>query len=465
MKKRKQQKSQKIKPFAFVFCLVPVALMLFISICGIKMFKNEHYTYNTFINGVDCSWLSVKEAKEKINSHLRSQSISFIFPEENYTFPASTVDLKLTDTYELETILENQRNGSKIRDYQLESALFVDTDKLLKDVFHNIDSVKEENMKTPKSAYLTLTKDNFFEIVPEEIGYLIDFDQAYLLASDCLRLGKTTIDFSELIISQPNIFSSDETLISEKQRINCILSTVVNITLTNGTTITLDNSVMKDWIVQNDTGGYDIDIDSNLPKFVSSLSQKVKGIRSYVEFPGTNIGNISMPYRMYLDVTKESETLKSELLTGGTYERSANYSKSLNFEDIQNYVELDLSRQTIWMYHNGKCIVESPCVTGDVSGGHSTPTGLFYLSYKTTDTYLTGYNNDGSRYKSHVNYWMPFNGHIGLHDAAWRNKFGGTIYKTNGSHGCVNLPFKTAKIIYEHIDSTMPIIVYSSEGK
>jgi lipoprotein-anchoring transpeptidase ErfK/SrfK len=55
---------------------------------------------------------------------------------------------------------------------------------------------------------------------------------------------------------------------------------------------------------------------------------------------------------------------------------------------------------------------------------------------------------------------MPFDGGIGLHDATWRDEFGGEIYKTDGSHGCVNLPKETAKIIYENIDKTMPIIVW-----
>ena len=40
---------------------------------------------------------------------------------------------------------------------------------------------------------------------------------------------------------------------------------------------------------------------------------------------------------------------------------------------------------------------------------------------------------------------------IALHDASeWRTKFGGNIYKTNGSNGCVNLPLELSRIIYEN---------------
>jgi lipoprotein-anchoring transpeptidase ErfK/SrfK len=55
---------------------------------------------------------------------------------------------------------------------------------------------------------------------------------------------------------------------------------------------------------------------------------------------------------------------------------------------------------------------------------------------------------------------MPFNGNIGMHDAPWRSSFGGNIYKTNGSHGCINLPPKSAETIFGYVKSGFPVIVY-----
>ena len=59
---------------------------------------------------------------------------------------------------------------------------------------------------------------------------------------------------------------------------------------------------------------------------------------------------------------------------------------------------------------------------------------------------------------------MPFNGDVGMHDATWRNKFGGSIYKTSGSHGCINLPASAAKKIYETIDKGYAVLVYRMPG-
>jgi lipoprotein-anchoring transpeptidase ErfK/SrfK len=55
---------------------------------------------------------------------------------------------------------------------------------------------------------------------------------------------------------------------------------------------------------------------------------------------------------------------------------------------------------------------------------------------------------------------MPFYDGQGLHDAPWRSEFGGTIYQTNGSHGCINLPADAAKVIYDNMEERMAIFLY-----
>ena len=59
-----------------------------------------------------------------------------------------------------------------------------------------------------------------------------------------------------------------------------------------------------------------------------------------------------------------------------------------------------------------------------------------------------------------VDFWMPFNGNIGIHDASWRTEFGKNIYMTNGSHGCVNSPYELANTIFDNIEAGTPIVCY-----
>ena len=62
-----------------------------------------------------------------------------------------------------------------------------------------------------------------------------------------------------------------------------------------------------------------------------------------------------------------------------------------------------------------------------------------------------------------MKFWMPVKGAIGLHDADWRSEFGGDIYKTDGSHGCVNLPPEVAKELYDSVEIGTPVVMFYGE--
>ncbi|MGN8818652.1 L,D-transpeptidase family protein [Oribacterium sp. HCP28S3_H8] len=123
-------------------------------------------------------------------------------------------------------------------------------------------------------------------------------------------------------------------------------------------------------------------------------------------------------------------------------------------------VEVDITNQNMYCYVNNQLVLSSPCVTGRANK-HDTMLGVHTINAKQTDRYLEGYNDDGSKYKSHVNYWMPFYKGQGLHDASWRSKFGGNIYTYAGSHGCVNLPPDIAAALYNIAYVGMPVVVHS----
>lgn len=55
---------------------------------------------------------------------------------------------------------------------------------------------------------------------------------------------------------------------------------------------------------------------------------------------------------------------------------------------------------------------------------------------------------------------MPVKGGIGIHDADWRDEFGGEIYKTSGSHGCINVPPEIMPELYERTEVGMPVIMF-----
>ena len=119
------------------------------------------------------------------------------------------------------------------------------------------------------------------------------------------------------------------------------------------------------------------------------------------------------------------------------------------------YVEINLTKQHLWFYKDGTLIVQGAVVTGNVKKGYKTPEGVYSLKYRIRNAVLKGEN-----YEAKVSYWMPFNNDIGIHDAPWRSGFGGNIYLTRGSHGCVNAPFKLAETLFKNITVGTPIVCY-----
>ena len=133
-------------------------------------------------------------------------------------------------------------------------------------------------------------------------------------------------------------------------------------------------------------------------------------------------------------------------------------------------VIVDISDQNAKLYDGNNVIVD----TNIVSGKQSTPSdiGYFDIDWKERNTNLTG-----PGYSSYVDYWMPFNGGEGLHDAeyhtdydedgnyvrdhGWRSngEFGGDTYQYNGSHGCINLPNEAAKNIYDNVETGTMVLV------
>lgn len=150
----------------------------------------------------------------------------------------------------------------------------------------------------------------------------------------------------------------------------------------------------------------------------------------------------------YHDVTIRPNK-KTGAITKKQYRRASygpyNYKK---------YILVDISDQTLKYYVKGKVKLKSKVVTG--GRGCGTPTGRFKLHHKARNVNLTG-----PGYVSHVNYWMPFIGQsYGMHDASWRSQFGGSIYKYNGSHGCVNMPRSKVSKLYKMVPNGTRVIIW-----
>ena len=228
----------------------------------------------------------------------------------------------------------------------------------------------------------------------------------------------------------------------------------------NGTEVVVNGDLIHQWlIVEEDSVTVDA---AQVEKFVDEQAKKYDTWGIDKDFT-TTLGQVvhlnNGSYGWWTNVEKETEKLLELIKEGAVTEKEPAYrsrGQKKGSNDLgDSYVEIDLTNQHLYLYYDGVVVLETDFVSGDMSNGNTTPPGLFGLTYKTTNAVLRGRD-----YVTPVTYWMPFNGNIGMHDATWRSQFGGDIYLTNGSHGCINLPLDKAAAIYPYLTAGFPIICY-----
>lgn len=310
-----------------------------------------------------------------------------------------------------------------------------------------------------KSVDAYFDKENI-KVIPEVYGNEIIPQKATELFKEELNQGNFNIVIdSEDLYTKPEILEND---IKEKYKnVLDLLEWTADYSVSD---YVIKMSDYKDSITINDDGIYEVNYDF-LKNAVLGLSKTIDNTYDEVKFHTSNDKDITIKkgskgtYGQIMSNAKEIDYLKEKI---SKREKVTNREPEwicVPIEDGENpktYVEVDLKSQHVWHYEDGELCCESDCVTGDAAKKRETPTGVFYVSEMVKGKYLIG-----DDYKTWVDRWMRLtNSGIGLHDASWRGSFGGNIYKTNGSHGCINLPHKYAKKLYDEIYYGIPVFVY-----
>jgi hypothetical protein len=223
----------------------------------------------------------------------------------------------------------------------------------------------------------------------------------------------------------------------------------------------LDGNITNEWFSVDENLEVTIN-ETNVIGYLRLLGKKYDTVGTARNFKTSTDKIVEVKGGLYgwkINAADESKALLENIKHGEIIEKEPIYIQkaiSRDKDEIGNtYVEINITKQHLWFYKKGKLITQGNIVTGNPTKGNSTKLGIYMLNYKQKWVTLIGED-----YEAKVNYWMPFYGNIGIHDASWRYSFGKEIYKRNGTHGCVNVPLYLAKIIFENIEEGIPIIVY-----
>lgn len=427
---------------------------------------------NTWINDMDMSGLTIEQVKEHIASGIDGYTLTL---EERGGFEESISgeEIGLHPEFDgtLEQILAAQEPlawGGRLNSadsYRIDTMMAYDQEKLAETV-NGLGCLSEERMEAPKDAYLSdYIAGSGYQIVPEEAGSTPDAEKVLKVVSEAILGLKSRIVLDELDVYQKAQVTADS---PELQNQAASWNRYVNTTVTyrfGSKSEVLDGNTIHTWLTDNGHGGPLLD-EEKVAEYVAALARdyntayKPKQLKtSYGPTVTITGGN----YGWRINQSAETAALTQILHSGESQEREPVYSQTAASHDGNDYgdtyVEINLTAQHLYYYKDGKLLVESDFVSGNESRGWSTPAGAYPLTYKQRNATLKG-----EGYATPVSYWMPFNGGIGMHDAGWRGSFGGKIYKTSGSHGCINMPPSAAKTVYENISSGMPVLCYHLSG-
>lgn len=447
-----------------------VAALLLIVYFGFALFFQSHFTFGTRINGVTCSGKTVKQAEEEILGQVENYQMHITgrgdFEAE---ISGQDIDLMVIFDGELEKIKERQNPFGWIaslfgnKEATIESVVHFNEDKL-KEQFESLSCLNDPDAVEPVNATLVY-ENGAFQVVPEEEGTVVDKDAFQKALWDSVtNLEREFAMAEKACYKEPAIVSDSKELLEAQETMNGYLK--VRITYLFGDAReTVDQEKISGWLSLNDASEIVFDQEA-VRAYINTLGDKYNTygkVRSFQTSYNQAVEITKGHYGWRMNREDETVALIEDIKKGESKEKEPLYlSRAVQHgeNDIGNtYVEVNLTAQHVFLYKNGSLIMDTDCVTGKLTKDRATPEGIDSITYKDRDAILRG-----ADYASKVTFWMPFNGNVGLHDASWRNKFGGTIYKDSGSHGCVNLPYSAAKTIFENVEAGTPVIVYSLPG-
>lgn len=392
----------------------------------------------------------------------------------------------------------------------------------LKAVMNSWDFMNKDNWVAPVDSVLTY-EENQYVVTDHVDGNTIDENILLDALVAAIDSGADALNVEETgAYVMPTVTSDDEVLNANAKTLNDQANCTITYNMPDGTTKVINKDLLLTWMSTDETGRYyrdDAVFNEKIAAFVQEINTVIESCNgSKVTFNSSNSGNPrQISVRSYLsgawvlNVEEETAQLTEEIYSNTTTTREPVYS-ARRFQGSgplgDTYVEIDMSAQHLWYYEGGTLQLECDIVSGTYTDtSRRTPEGIYSLDYKQEDRVLRGpkvkvvtevkvpvevtvpgtdpvLDEEGNvitegtppttkieykteqkeeekyEYEQPVDYWMPFNGGIGMHDAGWRGSFGGTIYKYSGSHGCINMPHSKAAELYSMIEKGCTVVCY-----
>ena len=442
---------------------------------------SDHFYPSTKFFGIKASGLTVEEVKRQVEKKVEGYQLQIKGRSSGGSnsgagdrITADEVGMKYRDNGMIDRAMRQQYPAVwpavllKTILAPNEETLGTEYDSSLADsVIRNLTVFDSSRVIEPRNAELKYTADGAV-ITKEVMGTRLDYDKTKTAIIHALNDGSTSINLEkEGLYQNPEVYADDDALNEKANALNLVLG--ANVTLEMGDQSVQINPEMtaETFLSLDMDGNYYVD-DSKVSSYIVKLADKTDTVgrkRTFHTSLGTTVELEGGDYGWTLDADSTAQELEEALKEKkkGTLE-PVYFTTGLcrDKNDIGNtYVEIDLTNQHMWFYKNGSLIVDTPVVTGNPQKNNETPSGgVWSLKGKYRNATLKG-----EGYATPVDYWLPFNGGVGIHDLQKRYYFGGSVYNGAGSHGCINTPLAAVKLIYNGIGDGTPVVVYKDDSQ
>lgn len=460
-----------------ILCFMAIFLLIFSAGCALLFYYKIKIPYGTWINDIYCTGMSYQQAESvlleqgsyevSIDVIDRDAQVYHIVPDtETYRISYAGGLKKAVTSYGMSALFQEKYITQQ-------ASVSVITDKW-QDYIKKQPFMQQADTGLAERVSIVKGEDGF-ELIDQREDVL-DTEKASHVILQAIEAGKTQVSLvEEGCYYQISYSEAEKAILAEYEALQEFCHRMVlELTIQGEVIETIDWNVLADWILTDERGAYvygkegTLSLDeAKVDEFVQTLYEQLTTYWGkdweFVNHDGETIQVSAGNFGRVLKKASLTEAILQAFRNGttGSYEMEfVFYPESASHIAYgagigDSYVEVDIEKQSVYLYIDGVCTLESPCVTGTKSKQMDTPKGVFYIEYKQRNRTLRGED-----YATPVSYWMHFYNHCGFHDAGWRKSFGGSIYEKNGSHGCVNMPPAKAKALYEQVYAGMPVVIY-----
>lgn len=439
-------------------------------------YYHDKFMPQTTLNDIQVAGLSANKASQLLEDKIKNQKLTLTFIDgEKEIIQQEDCGIIFNQDNDVSQALKKQNSWLWFTHFftktniEIENVFTVNEEQL-KNHLNTLKHLHDQQEK-PIDAKVEY-KDKQFSIVKESYGTQINEENLIKGILEAFREQKTEINVKDIYgYVEPKITADDDKLKELLEIAQKYCQASITYQTTSGD-IVLDGNTLMSWLSIDESGHYyysEDEFKKQATDFVKELATKINIIGKAKTFTGANgkktVSGGNYGYKLnqekeinglLADIKANKHETRKPVVTGiqSTYE---------NGGLGKTFVEIDMTKQHMWFIKNGKVVLESDVVTGLPSDPNKkTPGGTYYIYFMQRNRVLRGeiQANGKPEYETPVAYWMAFNGGIGLHDATWQSRFGGNVYFTKGSHGCVNLPLNIAAALYDMVKVNIPVVCY-----